>query len=308
MLGFFKSKLKKISKSLSTIKFTLGDKIRRILSGKVDESAYEHLEQLFFEADLGAELSMDLVERVRRKIQKNKEISSEEILKDIKEELLTYFPENKKNLEVDKKPYVVMIVGVNGSGKTTSIAKLASKLKKEGKKVLLVAGDTFRAAAIEQLGKWAEKIGIDCIKSKTGSDPAAVVHDSLTAAKARDVDVVLIDTAGRLHTKTDLMHELEKIKRVSSKLIDNAPHETLLVLDATTGQNALDQAKTFHQFTPISSIILTKLDGSAKGGIVVAIQKQLQIPVSWVGLGESEEDFIPFDAKEFLDALLSTNN
>lgn len=305
MLSFFKSKLKKFSKSLVKVKFALGSKIRSILSGKIDESSYEHLEQLFFESDLGAELSMDLVEKVKKIIKTNQDISSEQILSEIKQELLPFFPSENTSLNIEKTPYVALVVGINGSGKTTSIAKLAHLLKQEGKKVLVVAADTFRAAAIEQLEHWSHKIGVDFIKSQPGSDPAAVVHDALISSKAKQVDVVLIDTAGRLHTKTDLMHELEKIKRVCKKLVDNAPQETLLVLDATTGQNGLDQVKIFHQFTPISSIFLTKLDGSAKGGIVVAIQKELNIPVSWVGLGESKEDLIRFDAKEFLDTLLS---
>jgi fused signal recognition particle receptor len=196
------------------------------------------------------------------------------------------------------------MVGVNGGGKTTSLAKLAKHYQNLQKKVLLVAADTYRAAATEQLEKWAAKLHIDLIKSKQGSDPSAVVFDALSAAKARNIDVVLIDTAGRLQTKTDLMKELEKIRRICQKQVPHAPHETLLVVDATTGQNGLDQAKIFHQYTPIDGIILTKLDGSAKGGIVIAIQKELKIPILWVGLGEKEEDLVPFDAKEFVDALL----
>lgn len=305
MLSFFKSKLKKFSKSLTKVKFAIGSKVRSILSGKIDESSYEHLEQLFFESDLGAELSMDLVEKVKKAIKGNQEISAEQILSDMKQELLPFFPQENLSLIFKKTPYIALIVGINGSGKTTSIAKLAHLLKNEGKKVLVVAADTFRAAAIEQLEHWANTIGVDFIKSQPGSDPAAVVHDALVSAKAKQMDVVLIDTAGRLHTKTDLMQELEKVKRVCKKLVEDAPQETILVLDATTGQNGLDQVKIFHQFTPVSSIFLTKLDGSAKGGIVVAIQKELGIPVSWVGLGESKEDLVRFDAKEFLNTLLS---
>ncbi len=308
MLGFLKTKLKKISKSFSKIRFSLGSKLRKILSSKRDEESFEHLEELFFESDLGAELSLELVEKVRKIVRKTPEISTDEILSEIKKELAQILDSNKSIHEIKDSPHVIMVVGVNGSGKTTTIAKLAQKYKKDGKKVLLVAGDTFRAAAIEQISFWANKINVDCIKSQPNSDAAAVVHDALISAKAKGYDIVIVDTAGRLHTKTDLMQELEKIKRVSSKIVENSPHHTLLVLDATTGQNAIDQARTFHKFTPISSIALTKLDGSAKGGIVIAIQKQLKIPVEWVGLGEAEEDLVPFNSQEFLDALLSQSD
>jgi fused signal recognition particle receptor len=305
MFGFLKTKLKKISKSFSKVGFSLGSKLKAILTGKRDETSFEHLEELFFEADLGAELSLELVEKVRKIVRKNPAISTEEILSEVHKELAKVLEINIQSQVIKTSPYVIMVVGVNGSGKTTTIAKLAQKYKKDGKKVLLVAADTFRAAAIDQLSFWAKKIGVDCIKSLPNSDPASVVHDGLTSAKAKGYDIVIIDTAGRLHTKTDLMHELEKIKRISMKIIEHAPHHILLVLDATTGQNAIDQAKIFHKYTPISSIALTKLDGSAKGGIVIAIQRQLKIPVQWVGLGEGEEDLVPFNANEFLNSLLA---
>ena len=202
-------------------------------------------------------------------------------------------------------PYVFLIVGVNGSGKTTSIAKLAKHFQSEGKKVLLAAGDTFRAAAIEQLATWAERLQMDIIKSKPGSDPSAVAFDALTAAKARGFDVVFIDTAGRLQNKTDLMQELEKIRRVCSKVVPTAPHETLLVLDATTGQNAIDQAKVFHAVTPLNGIVLAKLDGSAKGGIILSIYQDLGIPVRWVGTGEKADDLEPFDPIAYADSLFA---
>ena len=204
-------------------------------------------------------------------------------------------------------PRVLLIVGVNGSGKTTSIAKLARAYQSEGKKVLLAAGDTFRAAAIEQLSTWSERLGVDIIKSKPGADPSAVAFDALTAAQARDCDIVLIDTAGRLQNKVDLMQELEKIKRVCQKVIPSAPHETLLVLDATTGQNAIDQATLFHQVTPLSGIILAKLDGSAKGGIILSIYQKLKIPVLWVGTGEGPDDLEPFDPATYADSLFEQN-
>jgi len=200
---------------------------------------------------------------------------------------------------------VVLIVGVNGSGKTTSIAKLARKLQEEGESLLLAAGDTFRAAAIDQLATWAERLDIPLIKSTPGGDPAAVAFDAATAAKARGVDTLIIDTAGRLQNKTDLMHELEKVGRVIKKVIPDAPHETLLVLDATTGQNALDQAEVFNTFTPLSGIILSKLDGSAKGGIALSIYQKLGIPIEWVGVGETLDDLVPFDKDAYADALFS---
>ncbi|MFS8563449.1 MAG: signal recognition particle-docking protein FtsY [Rhabdochlamydiaceae bacterium] len=203
-------------------------------------------------------------------------------------------------------PLVFLIVGINGSGKTTSIAKLAHLFTQEGKKVLLAAGDTFRAAAIDQLSLWAERLKIDIVKSKPGSDPSAVAFDALTAAKARSADIVLIDTAGRLQNKTDLMQELAKMKRTCDKVIPGAPHEVILVLDATIGQNALDQTLVFHQFTPLTGILLAKLDGSAKGGIVLAIYKKCGIPIRWIGLGESVEDLLPFDPKAYVDDLFDT--
>jgi fused signal recognition particle receptor len=197
-----------------------------------------------------------------------------------------------------------LIVGVNGSGKTTTLAKLASHYRKQKKTVLIAAGDTFRAAAVAQLQIWAKRIGAEFVASQSGGDPASVAFDALSAAKSRGIDVVLIDTAGRLQNKTDLMQELAKIRRVCQKIIPEAPHETLLVLDGTSGQNALDQAQSFHQFTSVSGVVLTKLDGSAKGGIAVAIQKELKIPILWVGLGEGEEDLIPFNVDHYIDALL----
>jgi fused signal recognition particle receptor len=198
---------------------------------------------------------------------------------------------------------VILVVGVNGSGKTTSIAKLAKNSKEAGQKVIVAAGDTFRAGAIDQLTHWADKIGVEIVKSKAGGDPSGVAYDALSAASARGADVVIIDTAGRLQNKTDLMHELEKIRRVCTKHIASAPHQTLLVLDATTGQNAIDQAEVFHKFTPLTGLILTKLDGSAKGGVVLAIYKKLSIPVQWIGVGEGENDLMPFDPKEYVEAL-----
>ncbi len=281
----------------------LGQKIRFLFGAKIDEASYEELESLFYEADLGAPLSAELVEQIRALLKKNPDLPSDKILQEIRASLLRFF---QPPLPIPPaSPHIILIVGVNGSGKTTSLAKLAAHYRKQGKKVVIAAGDTFRAASVEQLERWAKAIGADLIKSQPNSDPSAVAFDALAAAKARGADVVLIDTAGRLQTKTELMQELAKIRRICDKQIPGSPQETLLVLDATIGQNALDQAKAFHSFTPLTGLILTKLDGSAKGGIAVAIQKELKIPILWTGTGEAAEDFQPFDAPAFIDALLN---
>ncbi len=296
--------LKKIASPFTKIGSHLGQKILTLFSKKIDEAAYEELEKLFYEADLGAALSAELVEKVRSLLRKNSEMPTDQILQVIRTELLSYFTAPSP-IQIKTTPHVILIVGVNGSGKTTSLAKLASHYTEDGKKVVIAAGDTFRAASVEQLERWAKKIGADLIKSQPNSDPSAVAFDALAAAKARGADIVLVDTAGRLQTKTELMHELAKIRRICDKQIPGAPHETLLVLDATVGQNALDQAQAFHNFTPLTGIVLTKLDGSAKGGIAIAIQKQFKIPILWAGTGESAEDLQPFDPVSFVDALLN---
>jgi fused signal recognition particle receptor len=294
--------LKKLVSPFGRIKSMLGQKIRALFS-KEDPNAYDDLERLLYEADLGAQLSAELVDQVRAFVKKNKEAGPDEILSFVKEQILSLFtPPSPRPLA---SPHVILIVGVNGSGKTTSLAKLAQHYRSQNRNVLVAAGDTFRAAAIEQLETWAVRIGVDIVKAQPKSDPSAVAYDAVQAALARKSDIVLIDTAGRLQNKTDLMNELAKIRRVIQKLIPEAPHETLLVLDATVGQNAVDQAQTFHLFTPISGIILTKLDGSARGGIAASIQKQLQIPVLWAGLGEGAADLIPFDPKAYVEALFS---
>jgi len=293
MFKFFKKIFSKMGSSL-------GSKIQALFSKKVDASTYEHLEQLLYEADLGPSIAVDLVEKLRVFLKKN---PVDKALPFLKEELAKFFSPSPP-IEM-RSPHVILVVGVNGSGKTTSIAKLSLHYKKMGKKVLIAAGDTFRAAASEQLQAWADKIGVPLVKSSQGGDSSAVAFDALKAAIARGMDVVLIDTAGRLQNKEALMQELAKIRGVLQKQIPDAPHETLLVLDATTGQNAIDQAATFHKFCPVTGIVLTKLDGSAKGGIAVPIQKELGIPIAWVGLGEGEEDLIPFDQTSYLDALLA---
>lgn len=307
MFRFFTKKLKKLKDFLLRAPFAIGNKIRSIFQKKIEEGSFDELEQLLYEADLGAKVACDLTEKLKKHLQSSQESNSEQILQFIHTEIRQILPEKITPISHESTPHVILIVGVNGSGKTTSIAKLANYFKKAKHKPLLVAADTFRAAAIDQLETWAHRLGIPIVKGQPKSDPSAIVFDALQAAKSRGNDVVLIDTAGRLHTKTDLMHELEKIKRVCKKVIPDAPHETLLVLDATTGQNALDQAKNFHQYTPIDGIVLAKLDGSAKGGIVVAIQKELSIPVHWVGVGESVSDLTAFDPDDFVDALLATD-
>lgn len=279
----------------------LGNKIRELFKGKVDEDAIERLEELFYQADLGSQTSTELSNQVRTLYKKNPNLSSDQILEELKKDLLAQLIPAEKSLSGT--PHVILIVGVNGNGKTTSVAKLAYLLKKEGKKVLIAAADTFRAAAMEQLEKWSHQIGADIVKGKPGSDPAAVVFDAIDAAKSRGCDVVLVDTAGRLHTKTDLMKELEKIHRVSGKAAPGAPHETLLVLDATIGQNGVEQAQIFHKFTPLTGLILTKMDGTAKGGTAIAIQRKLRLPIVYIGTGEKIEAFESFNPKAFVNAL-----
>ncbi len=282
----------------------LGKKIRDLFKGKVDEEALERLEELFYQADLGSQMSAELTEKVRALYKKNPNLSVEEILTEVKKDLLAELTQIPSN-PIQGNPHVILIVGVNGNGKTTSVAKLAYHFHNAGKKVLIAAADTFRAAAIDQLEKWVGKIGVSLVKGKPGSDPAAVVFDAIEAAKNRGCDIVLVDTAGRLHTKTDLMKELEKIHRVSGKAFPGAPHETLLVLDATIGQNGVDQAMVFHKFTPLTGLILTKMDGTAKGGTAIAIQKKLRLPIAYIGTGETLEAFEPFSPKAFVDDLFT---
>ncbi|MDN3506730.1 MAG: signal recognition particle-docking protein FtsY [Simkaniaceae bacterium] len=301
MFGIFS----KIKRALTKTRSAISGRITNLFKGPINEETFEELEQILYEADLGSEYAMELVEETRRFLKKNREAKIDEILSFLQEKALDAL---NSPTQVEKRsgtPHVILVVGVNGSGKTTSIARLAKKLKSEGKSVLLAAGDTFRAAAIEQLTTWAERLDLPIIKSTPGGDPAAVAFDAVTSAKAKGVDVVLIDTAGRLQNKTDLMRELEKVVTVIKKVAPDAPHETLLVLDATTGQNAVDQAEIFHSFTPLTGIVLAKLDGSAKGGIVLSIYKKLGIPVQWVGIGEKEDDFMAFDPKAYSEALFA---
>ncbi len=307
MLKFFKSGFEKIKGALSKTRSLLASRLRTLFGKPWDEGTFDELEQILYEADLGSECAASFVEHLRKELKKKPTQDIQEILKIFHAHALELLQIPPQAPLVTPSPRVLLIVGVNGSGKTTSIAKLARAYQSEGKKVLLAAGDTFRAAAIEQLSTWSERLGVDIIKSKPGADPSAVAFDALTAAQARDCDIVLIDTAGRLQNKVDLMQELEKIKRVCQKVIPSAPHETLLVLDATTGQNAIDQATLFHQVTPLSGIILAKLDGSAKGGIILSIYQKLKIPVLWVGTGEGPDDLEPFDPATYADSLFEQN-
>ncbi len=306
MFQTFLKGLQSFRSLFSKLSFHFGKKLKNLLSSKEkNEELFEEMERLFFEADFGGDLTMDLVDKIRNHLKKNPKLSNDKIMTFIHGELSSLLGPQEENNQLEGAPHVILVVGTNGSGKTTSIAKLARLYHKQGKKVMVAACDTFRAAAIEQLEHWANKLGIEIIKGQAKGDPSAVAFDAVNAAKARNADILLIDTAGRLHTKTDLMHELEKIKRVCKKQQVDAPHETLLVLDATTGQNALDQTRIFHSFTPLTGIILTKLDGSAKGGIVCAIKKETSLDIKWVGLGEKEDDLAPFDAESFIKALLS---
>ncbi|MEG2000886.1 MAG: signal recognition particle-docking protein FtsY [Evtepia sp.] len=284
------------------------DRIKKIgiFSGffSIDEAFYEELEEALILSDMGIETTEQAVQELRSRV-KGKKLKDKEAVRDCLREIIAEFVSMEQaDLDLSGKPAVVLVIGVNGVGKTTSIGKLGAKLKKEGKRVLFAAADTFRAAAAEQLTVWAERAGIEIIRHEEGSDPAAVVFDALNAARARNMDVVLVDTAGRLHNKQNLMHELNKISRVIDRESEGASKEVLLVLDATTGQNGLIQAKQFGEHAGITGIILTKLDGTAKGGIVVAIAKELAVPVKYVGLGESLEDLQKFDPKEFAHALI----
>lgn len=303
---FLKASYANVKNALIKTGSLIGSKLRTLFQGPINEETLEQLEQLLYEADLGVEYAQEITNKVREKLRKNPSLNSETLIADIREQILQnmrQFSSDLKDTSLTGCPLVLLIIGVNGNGKTTAVAKLTRRYQVEGKKVLIAGADTFRAAAMEQLSIWAERLGADIVKGNAKSDPAAVVFDAISAGKSRGVDVVVVDTAGRLHTKTPLMQELEKIRRACAKVMPDSPHETLLVLDATTGQNAIDQAKTFHKFTPITGLILTKLDGTAKGGIVLAIQKQLGIPIKFIGVGEGMDDLQPFDPERFVNAL-----
>ncbi len=297
----------KLKSGLSKTRNTIINSISGALTGKIliDDTFIENLEEILISADVGVNLSMELAEKVKKnsKVKKNAELY--EIINVIKEELLNFISEySDVSLKTEnKKPGVIMICGVNGVGKTTSIGKLTTYFKNDGKKIVLAACDTYRAAAIEQLEIWASRSGVDCIKHQHGSDVGAVVFDALNAAKARNADLLIIDTAGRLHTKINLMEELKKIKKVVQQQLPDAPHETLLVVDATTGQNAISQVQEFHKAIGLTGIILTKMDGTAKGGLVFAMLKELNTPIKFIGVGEKLDDLRVFEPKDFVEAL-----
>jgi fused signal recognition particle receptor len=271
----------------------------------IDQAAIDGLEEGLLGADVGAELTMALVERLEKRVRDENITRMDRLTQVIRDETRALIPQRKAaTIDIAKaKPFVILVVGVNGTGKTTTIAKLAQRWKNEGKSVVLGAADTFRAAAIEQLGLWADRIGVPIVKHKAGSDPAAVAHDTVSAAKSRGADVVIIDTAGRLHNKSHLMQELSKIHRVIDKELPGAPHETLLVLDGTTGQNGVSQAAAFLEAAKVTGIVVTKLDGTAKGGVILSIMRQFEIPVKFIGVGEGADDLIPFDPQAYVDTL-----
>ncbi|RMH96297.1 MAG: signal recognition particle-docking protein FtsY [Calditrichaeota bacterium] len=299
--------LDKIKKGFSRTREQVFDKITYAIRAhrKIDEELIEEIEDILISGDVGVDTTLEILDRVRRRVKKEKYENSEDLFRLLKEEIAGIFPPGSFPEEVlPARPFVVLVVGVNGTGKTTSIAKLAYRLKQGGKKVLLAAADTFRAAAIEQLQVWADRVGVEVIRHQSGSDPGAVAFDAVQAAKARGVDVVLVDTAGRLHTKVNLMEELKKINRVMAKVIPEAPHLRLLVLDGTTGQNALAQARQFIEAVGVDGIVLTKLDGTAKGGAVIGIAHQLNVPVYYIGVGEGLDDLQPFDPHLYAEGLL----
>lgn len=294
----------RIKQGLERTKQSFVRNIETVIIGyaEIDEDFLDDLEAVLLTGDLGLTATDYLMQEIRRGVKEGEIRTTNEVMPFL-EKILAQWLSYEADPAPQHHPEVVLVVGVNGVGKTTSIGKLAQYYKAQGYRVLLAAGDTFRAAASEQLSIWAERVGADIIKHSEGADPAAVVYEALETAKARDCDIVLIDTAGRLHTKVNLMEELKKIGRVARKLVPEAPHETWLVLDATTGQNAVSQAKLFGQAVPLTGVVLTKLDGTAKGGVVISVQEELGVPIKWIGVGERADDLQPFNAKEFVRAL-----
>ena len=302
-----------MDKGLEETKQGLVDKLKRAVAGrsKIDDDFLDNLEEVFITSDVGVETTLKIIDRLQKRAARDKYVSTSELNTLLRDEITEMLAENNNadtpdfSVPSDKKPYVIMVVGVNGVGKTTTIGKLAYQFKKAGNKVVLGAADTFRAAAIEQLQIWGERVDVPVVKQQMGSDPASVAFDTVSSAKASGADVVIIDTAGRLHNKVGLMKELSKIKNVMQKVVPDAPHEVLLVLDGSTGQNAFEQAKQFVAATEVNELAITKLDGTAKGGVVIGISDQFKIPVKYIGLGEGLEDLQIFRKKEFVDSLFS---
>ncbi len=301
-MGFFD----KIKSGLTKTRAALGNTLGSVFSGfsQINDDFYEELEESLILADLGVETAVKAVDRLRKAVKEQHLKTPEEAKQALKDTLVEMLSVGDTALNLTTKPAVVLVIGVNGVGKTTTIGKIASQLTKQGKRVLLVAGDTFRAAAADQLEIWAGRAGADIVRQHEGADPASVVYDGIQAARSRNVDVILVDTAGRLHNKQNLMNELNKISRIVERELPEAAREVLLVLDGTTGQNGLIQAKQFQETAGVTAVALTKLDGTAKGGIVIAVSDALQIPVKFIGVGEQAEDLMPFEARAFVDALL----
>ena len=314
-MGFFnfftKEKKETLDQGLEKTKESFFGKLTRAVAGKtkVDDEVLDNLEEVLVTSDVGVDTTLNIIQRIEQRVARDKYVTTDELNGILRDEIAQLLTENNTSdtegfqIPADKRPYVILVVGVNGVGKTTTIGKLAWQFKQTGLKVMLGAADTFRAAAVEQISIWGERIDVPVVKQKMGSDPASVAYDTLSSAIASGVDVVLIDTAGRLHNKKGLMDELSKIKRVMQKLLPDAPHDVMLVLDGSTGQNAFEQAKQFTSATEVTSMAITKLDGSAKGGVVIGISDQFKIPVRYIGLGERAEDLQPFNRREFVDSL-----
>ncbi|MBJ10878.1 MAG: signal recognition particle-docking protein FtsY [Flavobacteriales bacterium] len=313
IFGFFsKDKKDKLDKGLEKTKENVFGKLSRAVAGKskIDDESLDEIEEALITSDIGVETTLKIIEKLEGRVASDKYLTTTELNAFLKEEIAKLLEDSYTNAEDFvlpdvNSPYVIMVVGVNGVGKTTTIGKLAHQFKQSGKKVVLGAADTFRAAAVDQLVIWSERVGVDIVKQEMGSDPASVCFDTLQSAKANNADVVIIDTAGRLHNKVNLMNELSKIRNVMAKVIPSAPHDVMLVLDASTGQNAIEQAKQFTKSTEVDSLALTKLDGTAKGGVVIGISDQFKIPVRYIGVGEGMEDLQVFNKHEFVDSLFN---
>ncbi|MBK8808771.1 MAG: signal recognition particle-docking protein FtsY [Bacteroidales bacterium] len=310
---FTKEKKQQLDKGLEKTKESVLKKITRSVVGKttVDDDVLDDLEEILISSDVGVDTTLKIIKRIESRVKDEKYFGANELNSILKEEIAALLSENEQStfsgeFNTNEKPYVIMVVGVNGVGKTTTIGKLAHLFKSEGKTVVLGAADTFRAAAVDQLSIWADRVGVSIIKQEMGADPASVAFDTVTSAKSSNADVVIIDTAGRLHNKVNLMNELTKIKRVMQKVIPNAPHEILLVLDGSTGQNAFEQAKQFTLATEVNALAMTKLDGTAKGGVVIGISDQFKIPVKYIGVGEGIEDLQIFNKKEYVNSLFGS--
>lgn len=317
LFGLFNKKKKEtLDKGLEKTKQSVFSKLARAVAGKskVDDEVLDDLEEVLITSDVGVDTTLKVIKRIEERVARDKYVSTSELNGSLRDEIAQLLTEtgasdtDSWDLPTDHKPYVILVVGVNGVGKTTTIGKLAYQFKKAGKKVYLGAADTFRAAAVEQISIWGERVGVPVIKQQMGADPASVAFDTLQSAKANGADVVLIDTAGRLHNKVGLMNELKKIKEVMKKVLPEAPDDVMLVLDGSTGQNAFEQAKQFAAVTQISSLAITKLDGTAKGGVVIGISDQLQVPVRYIGLGEGMEDLQLFNKREFVNSLFDGKN